>query len=310
MTTIALVTAIAATGHDEDLLPLLAACERVGLSARALAWDDASVGWNRVDAALLRSSWDYTERLPEFMAWCERTAQSVPLINPLPVIRWNTDKHYLADLAALGVPVVPTEFVEPDAEPMEALQRFLARHDAEEFVVKPAVSAGARDTQRYQRPQEFAAGNHLARLLDANRSALLQPYLPAVDADGETALIHIDGSYSHAIRKGALLKSGDAAPPDPHAFGDIRSREPAEDERQLANQVLAAASRLLKLESPLLYARVDLLRGADGAPRLLELELTEPSLFFAQAPEAAERLAQALLARLADGTVRTRTDIG
>ncbi|MGX5730473.1 ATP-grasp domain-containing protein [Pseudoxanthomonas beigongshangi] len=310
MTTIALVTAIAATGHDEDLPPLLAACERAGLSARALAWDDASVGWNRVDAAVLRSPWDYTERLPEFMAWCERTAHSALLLNPLPVIRWNTDKHYLADLAALGVPVVPTEFVEPDTEPMEALQRFLALHDAGEFVVKPAVSAGARDTQRYQRSQEFAAGNHLARLLDANRSAMLQPYLPAVDADGETALIHIDGHYSHAIRKGALLKTGDAPPPDPHALGDIRGREPAEDERQLASQALAAATRLLKLESPLLYARVDLLRGPDGAPRLLELELTEPSLFFAQAPEAADLLAQALRARLADGTVRTRTDIG
>ncbi len=310
MTTIALVTAIAATGHDEDLPPLLAACERAGLSARALAWDDASVGWSRVDAALLRSPWDYTERLPEFMAWCERTAHSALLLNPLPVIRWNTDKHYLADLAALGVPVVPTEFVEPDSEPLEALQRFLALHDTREFVVKPAVSAGARDTQRYQRSQEFAAGNHLARLLDANRSAMLQPYLPAVDADGETALIHIDGRYSHAIRKGALLKAGDAPPADPHALGDIRGREPAEDERQLANLVLAAATRLLKLESPLLYARVDLLRGPDGTPRLLELELTEPSLFFAHAPEAADQLAQALLARLADGTVRTRTDIG
>ena len=310
MTTIALVTAIAATGHDEDLPPLLAACERAGLSARALAWDDASVGWNRMDAAVLRSPWDYTERLPEFMAWCERTAQSTLLLNPLPVIRWNTDKHYLADLAALGVPVVPTQFVEPDAEPMEALQRFLAAHDAAEFVVKPTVSAGARDTQRYVRSQEFAAGNHLARLLDADRSAMLQPYLPAVDADGETALVHIDGHYSHAIRKGALLKTGDAPPADPHAPGDIRRREPAEDERRLAGQVLAAATRLLKLEQPLLYARVDLLRGPDGAPRLLELELTEPSLFFAQAPEAADLLAQALRARLADGTVRTRTDIG
>lgn len=310
MTTIALVTAISATGHDQDLPPLLAACARAGLAARALAWDDASVGWNRVDAALLRSPWDYTERLPEFMAWCERTARLAPLLNPLPVIRWNTDKHYLADLAALGVPVVPTEFVEPDAEPLEALQRFLAAHDAAEFVVKPAVSAGARDTQRYQRSQEFAAGNHLARLLDSHRSAMLQPYLPAVDADGETALIHIDGRYSHAIRKGALLKTGDAPAADPHAVGDISGREPAEDERRLADQVLAAASRLLKLDHPLLYARVDLLRGPDGAPRLLELELTEPSLFFAQAPEAADRLAQALLARLADGTVRTRTDIG
>lgn len=308
MTPIALVTAVAATGHDADLPPLLEACERAGIAPRSLAWDDASVGWGRLEAVLLRSPWDYTERLPEFLAWCENAERATKLFNPLRVVRWNTDKHYLSDLAATGVPIVPTTFVEPDAEPMEALRSFLEHHADAEFVVKPAVGAGARDTQRYQRSQEFAAGNHLARLLDGNRSAMLQPYLPAVDADGETALIFFDGRFSHAIRKAALLSPGEVPGPDPYAFGDIRRREPADDELALAEHVLAAANRLLRLEHPLLYARIDLLRDAEGRPRLLELELTEPSLFFAQAPEAAERLASALAARLADATVRTRMD--
>lgn len=310
MKSIALVTAIAATGHDDDLPPLIAACERAGIAARALAWDDASVGWRRSDAALLRSPWDYTERLPEFLAWCEHAERETLLLNPFPVIRWNTDKHYLADLAAMGITTVPTVFVEPDAEPMEALQTFCRQHPDGEFVVKPTVSAGARDTQRYARSQEFAAGNHLARLLDENRSAMLQPYLPAVDAEGETALIYFNGEFSHAIRKAALLKTGEAASVDPYGFGDIAVREADAEERALAEQVLEGTARLLQLDQSLLYARVDLLRGPDGKPVLLELELTEPSLFFAQAPEAADRLAAALAARLAQTTVRARTGTG
>src|SRR5687767_11837803 len=126
MKTLALVSAIAATGHDEDLDPLLEACHRTGFVARSIAWDDATVSWSRFDAALLRSPWDYTERLPEFLRWCEHAERNTRLLNPLPVVRWNTDKHYLAELQTAGVPIVPTRFVEPDAEPLEALQAFLA----------------------------------------------------------------------------------------------------------------------------------------------------------------------------------------
>src|SRR5687767_1634985 len=141
MKTLALVTAVTATGHDDDLAPLLEACAQAGLLARAIAWDDATVSWRRFDAVLLRSPWDYTERLVEFLGWCDHVQQSTRLLNPHSVVRWNTDKHYLAELEAAGMPVVPTVFVEPEAEPLEALQAFLAGEAAEEFVVKPAVSA-------------------------------------------------------------------------------------------------------------------------------------------------------------------------
>jgi len=307
MKTLALITAIAATGHDDDLAPLLQACADAGIRARAVAWDDATVSWNRYDAALLCSPWDYTERLPEFLAWCERVDTTTLLLNPLHVIRWNTDKHYLGDLTAMDVPVVPTQFVEVDAEPLEALQAFLAAHPAEELVVKPTVSAGARDTQRYARTQEFAASNHVARLLDAGRSVMLQPYLRAVDSRGETALIYFDGQFSHAIRKGALLQADTPAAPIPYANGQISACDADPQERALAEQTLDAVQRLLHLDEPLTYARVDLICDDDGSPRLLELELTEPSLFFAQAPGSAERLASNLAARLHAATVRTRT---
>lgn len=298
MKNLALVTAVAATGHDDDLAPLLQACARVGLQARVVAWDDASIGWRRFDAALLRSPWDYTERLDEFLGWCNRTEESTQLLNPLPVVRWNIDKHYLADLAVAGVPVVPTIFVEPEAEPLQALHAFLQQQSAAEFVVKPAISAGARNTQRYARTQEFAASNHIARLLEQNRSVMLQPYLRSVDQAGETALIYFDGQFSHAIRKGALLRNEQPANDAPYASGDITPRDAEPDERALAELALSAITRQLQIRQPLTYARIDLIRDDQGSPTLLELELTEPSFFFAQAPGSADQLAGVLARRL------------
>ena len=298
MKTLALVTAIAAIGHDDDLAPLLEACTQAGLQARVVAWDDATISWRRFDAALLRSPWDYTERLVEFLDWCDRVQQSTRLLNPLAVVRWNTDKHYLADLQAAGVPVVSTSFVEPEAEPLEALQAFLAGEDAEEFVVKPAVSAGSRDTQRYSRAQDFAAGNHIARLLEQGRSVMLQPYLRSVDSAGEAALIYFDGQFSHAIGKSALLRPGEPATTTPHATGEIAPREADLAERQLAESALSGVERLLQLDQPLPYARIDLIRDDAGNPQLLELELTEPSLFFAQASGSVERFAANLARHL------------
>lgn len=293
MSRLALVTAIASAGQDDDLSPLLDACLARGLHAEIRAWDDPSVAWARYDAVLLRSPWDYTERYAEFLDWCERVDAASRLLNPWPVLRWNSDKRYLADLAARGVPVVATAFVEPDMDPLPALQEFLAAHaDAEEFVVKPTVSAGSRDTQRYVRAQEFAAANHLARLLDEGRSAMLQPYLSAVDRDGETALIHFNGVFSHAIRKGAMLQREDAL--NLRAVERINAREAGDDERTVALHALNATGARLDLEEPLAYARVDLIRDAQGQPQLLELELCEPSLFFAHAPGSAERFAQVL----------------
>lgn len=299
MTRIALATAIAAAGLDDDMPALQDACAKAGLHAQVLAWDDPTVSWQRFDAVLLRSTWDYTERLAEFLHWCERVDRASTLLNPLPVLRWNTDKHYLAELAQGGIPVVPSAFVEPEMEPLPSLQAFLAAYpSAGEFVVKPAVSAGSRDTQRYSRAQEFAAANHVGRLLDAGRSVLLQPYLPSVDSDGETALLYFDGVFSHAIRKGPLLRPDHGATDALFAAEAITPRTPGDDEKALAQQVLAAMTDLLNLDAPLPYARIDLIRDTDGAPRLLELELCEPSLFFDHAAGSADIFVQRLADRL------------
>lgn len=297
MTRIVFVTAIASSTLDDDMPPLLAACARAGLAAEVRAWDDFTVSWARYDAVVLRSPWDYHTRLPEFLRWCDRVDRVATLLNPMPVLRWNSDKHYLADLAADGVPVVPTRFVEPDAEPLPALEAFLTEFaDAGEFVVKPTVSAGSADTQRYRREQTFAAANHIGRLLDAGRSAMLQPYLDAIDVHGETALLYFDGVFSHAIRKAALLKLNETGGDHTQVPDAIAAREPGADELRLGEAVLTAA-RARAGDMPL-YARVDLIRDAAGGPCLLELELAEPSLFFYPAPGAADRFVAALLSAL------------
>ena len=291
---IALVTAIAARSLDEDLQPLQQALQAAGIDAPILAWDDDTVSWARIDIALLRSPWDYTRRLPEFLAWAERVSRITRLLNPLEVIRRNTDKHYLGDLASKGLSVVPSRYVEPGDRAAAKLDGFLAEFSGSaDFVVKPCVGAGSRDAQRYGRAQALAARAHIERLQAQDHSVLLQPYLPSVDDAGETALMFFDGIFSHAIRKGPLLQR-DAGPTRAlFAPEKISARTPGDDELALARAVLTALGG-----EPLAYARVDLIRGPDGAPCLLELELTEPSLFFDFAHGAAERFVAVLAARL------------
>ena len=287
---IALVTAREARELDEDLAPLFSALASSGAAVRVVEWDDNEVDWSHFDLALLRSTWDYSMRLPEFLDWAERTASATHLLNPLAMVRWNTDKHYLAELMDADVRTVPTTFIEPGESANQIMNEFLVQHAATEFVVKPAVSSGARDAQRYGRRQLDIAKLHIRRLQDANRSVVLQPYLERVDAEGETALIYFDGRFSHAIRKGPLLLRGEASTRALFAAEQISPRVPRLDELRTGERALAA----IPFATPL-YARVDLIRDADGTPRVLELELTEPSLFLTYAAGSVERLAALVL---------------
>lgn len=292
---IALVTAQAARGTDQDMPPLLAALRNAGADAHEFDWDGDVVDWSRFDLALLRSTWDYFERLPVFLAWAERVSRQTLLLNPLEAIRWNTDKHYLADLAHAGVAVVPSAFVEPGTEAGPVLDGWLDAHpDARDLVVKPVVGAGSRDARRHARGNREAVLTHLQRLLDAGRSVLLQPYLQQVDEHGETALLFFDGEFSHAIRKGPLLQRDADATTELFAPEEITPRTPDDDERELADRALAA----IPFAGPLAYARVDVVRDDAGAPQVLELELVEPSVFLDQADGAAERFAAVVMRRL------------
>jgi len=290
---IAIVTAVAARDLDEDLPPLAAALQAAAIRHSVVSWDDDGIDWTAFDLALLRSTWDYTQRLDEFLDWITRTATQTTLLNPQAVVRWNTDKQYLHELAQAGIATVPSVFIEPGHDPARSIADFLLRQREAEFVVKPAIGAGSRDAQRHGRDEVAAAIEHAQRLLADRRSVLLQPYLDRVDEAGETALIFFAGQFSHAIRKGPLLRRGEGPTRALFATEQISARIPDNDELLLAKQTLAA----MPFDEPLLYARVDLIRAADGSPRVLELELTEPSLFFDHAPGAAARFVQAIADR-------------
>jgi hypothetical protein len=270
----------------DDDFPLRDALRERRVAVDAVRWDDPAADWTFYDLAVLRSPWDYVPRRDAFVAW----ARSVPrILNPADVIAWNTDKRYLGELAAAGVPVIPTAFVAP-GETWQPPR-------SGEWVVKPAISAASQDTGRYLVPgQESLAVTHVTRLSAAGRTAMIQPYLTAVDTAGETALMYFpdaDGrlTFSHAVRKGPMLTGPDQGKIDPGGE-DITARDPSAAELDVGAQVLAT------VPGDLLYARIDLIPGPDGRPLLIELELTEPSLFLRESPHAASRLADAIVARL------------
>lgn len=287
---VALVTCEMLPDLDEDDRLLRTALRDRGVLVDAVRWDDGDADWSAYDLVVLRSPWDYTTRRDAFVAW----AHTVPrLANPADVIEWNTDKHYLLAFAEAGLPTTPTEVIEPG--------RSWTPPAAGEWVVKPAISASSRDTGRYRLPaQADLAVAHARRLTDAGRTAMIQPYLAGIDTAGETSVLLTPDakgelSYSHAIRKGPILTGPDTRRPHSEYTEEITARAPTDAELAVAARVVAAvpggAERLL-------YARVDLIPGADDEPVLLELELTEPSLFFGHAPEAAPRMASAILERL------------
>lgn len=280
---VGLVTAAAARDHDDDLGPLRAALEALGAPTAVVDWHDPDVDWSSFAVAVIRSPWDYFLDCARFVAWAECVASVTRLENPSHVVRWNSDKRYLADLARAGVPVVSTRFVAPGGT--------IDLGPRGDVVVKPVVSAGSNDTRRHRPGEHRAARAHVEALLAAGRAAMVQPYVDAIDAVGETGVVFVDGVFSHAFRKGPIL-GGERVPfvAGLYAEEDIGPRIPTAAELGVATGALAAVPH----RHPLLYARVDLVPGPSG-PLVLELELIEPSLFLAQDAGSAARLARAIM---------------
>ena len=295
---LALVTAEVAAPLDPDLGPLAAALRaRLGDGAvEVAAWDDDAVDWARFDAAAIRSTWDYTDRLDEFLEWVERAGAATTLLNPAAAVRWSSDKRYLADLEAEGIAITPTTFVAPGDEP----PRVEGLH-----VVKPTVGAGSNGARRCE-PDEVA--DHVALLASQGRTSMVQPYLTELDGAGETCscFVRRDGTWhrTHSFAKAAILTSTDVEREgDLFAKEQITPREPADADVALALATLetAAVGEL----GDLAFARVDTapLAGPDGAtsPVVMELELIEPSFFFDTCPGAVDDLADVLARRVGVG---------
>jgi len=267
-----------AGAEDADTAPLAAALLERGARTTVLPWTTSAADWpDDADLAVVRSTWDYTTNLPQFLRFLDDL--STPVANPAGVIRWNSHKGYLTELVGRGVPVVPVVLVR-QGDPLE-----IPDMGAETIVVKPAVSAGARGVGLF--PAGSSGGSeHLEQLL-LTGDALIQPFQPAV-YDGERSLIFFGGVYSHAVRK--IPAAGDFRVQPRHGGRNVK-HSPTTAELRAAQQAVDS------IDVPLLYARVDLVTATAG-PLLMELELIEPALFLDVVPETAGRLADATLAIL------------
>jgi len=266
---------------DGDDAGLVQALRRRGLHAKWLSWDDPDT--LRADAVILRATSDYAARLEEFLAWTTAVAH---LLNAPAVVEWNADKRYLVDLARAGVPTVPSAVFGPGER--------VRLPSAEQFVVKPSTGAGAVGAQRFTNSD--AALEHAAAIQGQGRSVLVQPYDERVERAGETALVFLGGKPSHAFTKAPMLPAeGNRVELDPTGTYAVESLAPAEPDFEVWDvgfaALDAAATQLNMAARDFLYARVDVIGDIDD-PRLLELELIEPSLGWTQLDRRTRELQQ------------------
>jgi len=271
---IALCTSTLTHDLDDEAPRIADELRRRGHDAVAVPWD-SDEEWGAFDLVVIRSTWDYFDRLDEFVAWVEGVAAVTRIINGPSVIRWNSHKGYLAELGAAGIPVVPSLELSQGAEDPAA--RMLAT-GWPEVVIKPAVDGGARLALKTPAASPEAA-DHLRTLVAAG-DVIVQPYVSSVE-QGETSLFFFGGTYSHAVRK--VPRPGDYRVQALHG-GSEEVHEPSAAEHELALAAMAHAP------GQVAYARADFVE-VDGRPTLMELELIEPDLFLRMAPGSVERFA-------------------
>lgn len=289
---IAFATSAELAAIQDDDAGLAAALRDLGVEPVSAVWNDPGVDWRRFDAILIRTIWDYFRHYAAYLAWLDRLdALGVPTINATATLRWNSDKHYLLELARHGAPIIPTRLVAA-----RELPAVLAAVEAGKVVVKPAVSGGAWHTV-VGIPGDPAFAAALAEL-PPGADYLVQPFLPEVVDAGEWSLLYLDGRYSHAVVKRPAR--GDYRVQHEHG-GSIAAALPDAATRAAADHVLAAAAALG--HGRLAYARVDGIVHA-GRFLLMELELVEPYLYLAGQPDASAQLARGIVRRLASAAAR------
>lgn len=303
-TRIALATCAALPDLDPDDAPLVAELAARGHDVSAQVWNDPAVTWSDFDLVVVRSTWDYTDHARDFRWWAERVTQSSRLVNPAQVIGWNIDKQYQRTMESAGLPIVPTIWMDPgrNFDGRAIHTRFPAFG---QFVIKPTVSAGSRDTGRYNASETYSRAHaiaHVKNLLNAGRHVMVQRYLRNIDTAGESSLVYFGGELSHAVRKAPLLEG----PYESEQMAGVLHKEEVRSPHEATEAELEVGRRVIEAlpdivpgaDQGLAYARVDLIPDDSGAPVVLELELIEPSFFFAQAPEAVARFADVLESRL------------
>lgn len=275
---------------DEELASLRSGFATLGLTIEPVLWDEADQHAGDYDALLPLMVWDYFEgNEARFLDIMARAEKMTPVLNTPDLLRWNSDKSYLEELAVRGAKVIPTLRV--DGVTSDHAARAFETFGTDRIVIKPQVGGGAWRQALYTQGEPWPAAGQLPP-----EGALIQPFLPSVTAEGEYSFLYFGGAFSHALLKTA--KPGDYRIQSLYG-GAEEGYAPTDAEKAVAQAVLAT------LDTPPLYARVDLLRGLDGQLALIELEMIEPYLYLPHAEvidgvnQGAVRLGRAIMARLA-----------
>jgi glutathione synthase/RimK-type ligase-like ATP-grasp enzyme len=267
---LAWVTTRAAHGRDEDETAVVAALGLAGCAVEIVNWDDKTVNWSKFNRVVLRSAWDYPERLTEFLTWFDRVAAITEVVNSPAIVRWNLDKNYLNELADARIPITPTVFVKPGD---------VYEYPIGEFVIKPAIGAGSRDAASYDANQHEIATRHVARLHASGQTVLVQPLLHSIAKDGEWPMVFFGGKFSHAANKRVSL-------PRAGTVDDLFAAETNTTHIATVPQIEVAQAAIDLVSNkfgPPTYSRVDLVLDNQDNFCVLELELIEPSLFLCYA---------------------------
>ncbi len=273
-----------------DDAPLIDAFRAHDVNAELLRWDDERTDWSAFDAVIIRTTWDYMDRLDEFLEWVDRVDSVSRLMNPPSVVRRNLDKAYLRDLENAGVPIVPTRWIEQGES--DNLEQILRDTNWQELIIKPTVGAGASGLGRFTIDRLDNAIAHTKQQLTRGVT-MAQPMLDSITTTGELSIVLLNGRFAHAIRK--VPAEGDFRVQI--EFGGNYTRvEPTAQEIDIA---VRAHNQTAGDRAPLLYSRADIVEPTPGNPALIEFEAVEPELFFPIAPESAQRFAELTLERLA-----------
>ena len=286
---LALATTAKARGHDHDLKILATALDARCQPFQIVDWDDTSINWSQFAAVVLRSTWDYHQRYEQFLDWVNLVSAVTTLHNSVEIVRWNTDKIYLQELALAGIPVIATSFVSDVSQIDMAMLNT-------DVVVKPIISAGSNNTARH-RANAAAANEHVRKILASGVAALVQPYVATIDAAGETGLVYLNGEFSHAFHKAAMFSNVAQDHNGVFVEEKISSHSATAGERFLGERVCQFVAQ--RFGAAPLYARIDMVVTANGESQLMEVELTEPSLYLHTDPVAPDRAASALVSAVA-----------
>jgi hypothetical protein len=271
---------------DPDSEALRAALVLLGHPTVLAAWDDPDVDWASTTLVVIRSTWDAVDHPDAYVGWAAHVAQCSVLVNPARVVAWNLDKAYLAELDAAGASVVPTSWVRPGDS---------WSPPPGDYVVKPSVSAGGRETAWYGPDDAEAAIRHVDRLTAIGATVMVQPYLPGVE-HGELSVVFVGGQFSHAFRRGPLLTRGVGVMEHPWEHKTVIGPErPSPADLSTATAALSIIEE--RFADAVTYARVDLVAGHDGSPLVSEVELVDPYLGLTLDPTALERFAAAIAER-------------